>query len=485
LSVFFEAVAAQSEAHSGKNLLVPADGPAVTHGAALLRSAQMARALRGLGLTRGDRVAAMVEKSSDAVLLYLACLQAGFVYVPINPGFRREETAHVLTDATPAMVVCMPGQEAWFDSIVAGMRAVALPGLAEAQGDAAIGGGGASGDPAVILYTSGTTGRPKGAVLSQANILANGLALSAFWRFSRDDVLLHVVPLFHSHGLFVSLSCTLLSGSALLLTRQFAVDQAVALLPACSVFMGVPTMYSRMVAHPGLNPAACRNVRLFACGSAPLSVADYNRFTERGGQEIVERYGMSETAINTSNPLDGKRKVGSVGVPLPGVEVRVEGDAVQVRGAHVFGGYWNQPEQSAAVLRPDGWFDTGDLGRIDGDGYLSLVGRAKDLIISGGYNVYPIEVERVLQEIPGVADVAVIGLPHRDYGEAVTAILVPAPDASLREAAVIAAVKERLAAYKAPKRIVLTDTLPRNAIGKVQKNVLQQRHAGLYDAQGG
>jgi malonyl-CoA/methylmalonyl-CoA synthetase len=484
LSVFFDAVAAQSEARSRQKLLVTEDGAVVTHGAALRRSAQMAGALRGMGLKKGDRVAAMVEKSAESVLLYLACLQAGLVYVPINPGFRAEETAHVLTDATPAIVVCMPGQEAWFDGIVAGTRAVALGVLAETDCAPASGGGGASGDPAVILYTSGTTGRPKGAVLSQANILANGTALSAFWRFAEDDVLLHVVPLFHSHGLFVSLSCTLLSGSALLLIRHFAVDQAVALLPACSVFMGVPTMYGRMVAHPGLNPGVCRGVRLFACGSAPLSVADDTRFTERSGQEIVERYGMSETAVNTSNPLEGKRLPGSVGIPLPGVEVRIADDigAVQVRGAHVFGGYWNQPAQTAAVLRADGWFDTGDLGRIDEAGYLTLVGRAKDLIISGGYNVYSIEVERVLQAIPGVADVAVVGLPHRDYGEAVTAFVVQAADASLREAVVIAAVKERLAAYKAPKRVVLTDTLPRNAIGKVQKNVLQQRHAGLYNA---
>ncbi len=480
MTAFFDAVAAQSEAHSQTPLLRAPDGRTLTHGAALQRSARMAGALRQLGVTPGDRVAAMVDKSFGAVLLYLACLQSGAVYVPINPGFRAEETSHVLTDATPTLVVCDPGREAWFATLVPGTRAVALPALDGPPLPANTGGG-----LAVILYTSGTTGRPKGAMLSQANILANGIALSQFWRFTSDDVLLHAVPLFHSHGLFVSLSCTLLSGSSLILIPKFAAEEVAALLPAATVFMGVPTMYSRLAAHRALGPAQCRGVRLFACGSAPLSPADYAAFTRRTGRPIVERYGMSETAINTSTPLDGPFQPGSVGVALPGVELRIQAapgaeGPIHVRGPHVFGGYWNQPAQTAAVLQPDGWFDTGDLGRLDTAGVLTLVGRAKDLIISGGYNVYPIEVERVLQDLPGVAEAAVVGLPHPDYGEAVTAILVPAAGAELREPAVIAAVRDRLAAYKAPKRVMLTDALPRNPIGKVQKTVLQQRYAALY-----
>ena len=480
--VFFDAVAARSSAQGGRAMLVGPDGERVSHADALERSLRMARALGGFGLSTGDRVVAMTEKSVDAVVLYLACLRAGLVYVPVNPGFRGEETLHVLRDATPALVVCDAGREAWFGGLAPGMRAVALGALAGMTGSEAPGGPGEG--PAVILYTSGTTGQPKGAMLSQGNLLANGLALGAAWGFGAEDVLLHVVPLFHSHGLFVALSCTLLSGSTVVLAPRFLVEETLALLPGCSVFMGVPTMYARLVAHPGLTPAACRTVRLFACGSAPLSPSDHAGFTARTGREIVERYGMSETGINTSNPVDGVRKPGSVGLPLPGVEVRVAGGgevgAVQVRGAHVFGGYRNRPAQTAEALSADGWFDTGDLGRIDGDGYLTLVGRAKELIISGGFNVYPVEVERVLQTLPGVHEAAVIGLPHPDFGEAVTAIVVMAPGAALDEAAVIAAVKGRLAAYKAPKRVLAMDALPRNAIGKVLKTVLQEGNAGLY-----
>lgn len=476
--VFFEAIARASEPQAARAFLVTPDGVTLTHADMLGRSAAMARAL---DVPPGERVAVMLGKSPGAVLAYLACLRAGVTYIPINPDFRAEEVRHILADVWPALVVCDAGREAWIEALAPAVRVMPLPALlaAPAVGGEVLRAGDAA---AVILYTSGTTGRPKGAMLSGQAILANGLALSRFWRFTADDVLLHVVPLFHSHGLFVSLSCTLLSGSTALLVPRFSADETLALMPRASVFMAVPTMVSRLLAHPGLGAESCAGLRLVACGSAPLTPADFEAFRQRTGQTIVERYGMSETGINTSNPPDGPCLPGSVGLPLPGVEIAVaapagEVGAVRIRGPHLFSGYWEQPEQTAAALDAEGWFTTGDLGRLDGAGYLHLVGRSKELIISGGYNVYPAEVERVLLDLPGVAEAAVFGLPHPDFGEAVTAVLVAAGQ---DEARVIAAARERLVAYKAPKRVLFAPALPRNPIGKVVKAELQRQWAGLY-----
>lgn len=481
-TVFFDAVAARSEANAARPFLTTPEGLSLSHGEMLARTARIARAL---ALPAGERVAVMVEKSPDAVLAYLACLRAGLTYIPINPDFRAEEVGHILADVRPTLVICEAGREEWMAALGA-PRVLSLPALLAAAEGASPAGTAAGGEaPAVILYTSGTTGRPKGAMLSGQGILANGLALSRLWQFGRDDMLLHVVPLFHSHGLFVSLSCTLLSGSAMLMTPRFSAEAALGLLPRASVFMAVPTMVSRLLAQPGLDRAACAATRLFACGSAPLSPADFAAFADRTGHEIVERYGMSETGINASNPIDGPRVPGSVGPALPGVEIEIaasagEVGAVRIRGPHLFTGYWGQPAQTAEAVDAQGWFTTGDLGRLDAAGYLHLVGRSKELIITGGYNVYPTEVERVLQDLPGVAEAAVFGLPHPDFGEAVTAVVVATPDAGLDEARLIAAARERLAPYKTPKRVLVERALPRNPIGKVVKAALQQRLAGLY-----
>lgn len=483
---FFASVAAVSEAGSRRPFLAVPDGPVLTHGAMLERTAPLARAIRNAGAAPGERVVVMLRRSPEAVLAYLSCLRAGVTYVPINPDFRADEVRHVLNDVEPALVVCDHGREGWIGALSPGVGAVSVGTLlARAEGEP--GGEVASyGDgPAVILYTSGTTGRPKGAMLSGEGILANGLALSRTWRFAAEDVLLHVVPLFHSHGLFVSLSCTLLSGSSLLMMPKFTAEEVSSRLPRCTVFMAVPTMVTRLLAEPRLDREACAGLRFVACGSAPLAPAAFAAFAERTGHEIVERYGMSETGINTSNPLDGPRLPGSVGLPLQGVEVSVGADEggvgpVRIRGRHVFDGYWRQPEQTAAAIDRERWFTTGDLGRLDAAGYLHLVGRSKDLIISGGYNVYPMEVEQVLLALDGVVEAAVFGLPHPDLGEAVTAVLVLSPDATLREAQVIAEMRERLVGYKAPKRVLLASGLPRNPVGKVVKAELQRAHAGLY-----
>jgi len=481
-TVFFDAVAAISEAHAARPFLTTADGPSLSHADMLRRTARIARAL---ALPPGERVAVMLGKSPEAVLAYLACLRAGLIYIPINPDFRAEEVGHILADVQPALVLCDAGREAWM-AACGPARVLSLPALlALAAGASPLESAHGGDAPAVILYTSGTTGRPKGAMLSGQGILTNGLALSRFWQFTERDVLLHVVPLFHSHGLFVSLSCTLLSGSVMLMTPRFAADEVLRLLPRASVFMAVPTMVSRLLAQPGLDRAACATIRLFACGSAPLSPADFAAFAARTGHEIVERYGMSETGINASNPIDGPRIPGSVGPPLPGVEIEIaaadgEVGAVRIRGPHLFTGYRGQPAQTAEAIDAQGWFTTGDLGRLDAAGYLHLVGRTKELIITGGYNVYPTEVERVLQDLPGVAEAAVFGLPHPDFGEAVTAVLVAHPGVILDEARLIAAARERLAPYKTPKRVLIEPALPRNAVGKVVKAALQKRLDRLH-----
>ncbi len=463
-------------------------------------SARYARFLTGLGLQLGDRVAAQIEKSPAAVFLYLGCLRAGLIYLPLNPAYRAAEIEYYLDDAEPGAVICRP-------SDLAGMRDLAGPrGLhhiytldADGQGtltEASRSLGGefdtcrvSPDDTAVLLYTSGTTGRPKGAMITHANLAANALALHRAWGWRSDDVLLHALPLFHIHGLFVACHCVLLNGTKMILLPKFDVPAIIRLLPKATVFMGVPTFYTRLLADPAFGRDVCGHMRLFVSGSAPLLPQTFDEFQQRTGHTILERYGMTETGMNTSNPLDGPRRPGTVGKPLPGVSLRIVNDKdrplqigevgqLQVKGDGVFKGYWRMPRKTAEDFTADGYFRTGDLARLDGDGYVSIVGRAKDLIITGGLNVYPKEIETCIEKLDGVVESAVIGAPHPDFGEAVLAVVVRAPGREdVTEAGILAALKQKIAGYKVPKRVFFVTELPRNTMGKVQKNILRERYA--------
>ena len=508
-----------------------------------LETGRLAGCLEGLGLRRGDRVAVQVDKSPRAIFLYLGCLRAGLGYLPLNPAASEAEMAYFLGDARPGLLVCRPESRArlaplaarqgvgavlTLDGEGAGTLADAAAASEERDGSAACG----PDDLAALLYTSGTTGRPKGAMLSHRNLASNAEALQRAWEFGERDRLLHALPLFHTHGLFVACHCVLQGGASMLLMPRFDAAEVLRLLPRASVFMGVPTFYTRLLRDPRLDAARCRNVRLFVSGSAPLLAPTFEAFHERTGHWILERYGMTECGMNTSNPLHGPRKAGTVGPALPGVVVRVTGEdgtvlpagatgGVEVRGPNVFRGYWRGPDasvrgnvrasahesvragarenarasvpasarESAQASAPDfregGWFRTGDLGLLDGDGYLRLVGRARDLIISGGLNVYPKEIEILLDELRGVGESAVIGVPDEDLGERVTAVVEPAAaDGALDPAALLAELRTRLAGYKVPKQLHVIDELPRNAMGKVRKNLLRQRFGGAPPSPG-
>lgn len=463
-----------------------------TYGALWVETGRMANALAALGLAKGDRLLVQVEKCPEVLSLYLACLRAGVVFLPVNPGYTVAETAHFLTDAEPALALVEAGRVAAIAAL--GARVMALGEfLAIVAGQ----GGGfgdpthAPGDLAAILYTSGTTGRSKGVMLSRENLASNAEALVDLWQFSETDVLLHALPVFHTHGIFVATNCALYAGASLIFQPAFAPDAVLAAVPQATVMMGVPTFYSRLLADPRLTPDLCRGMRLFISGSAPLSPATHAEWRARTGHAILERYGMTETNMITSNPYDGARRAGTVGMPLPGVEVRVTGPdgaevpqgeagSIEVRGPNVFGGYWRLPEKTAEEFRTDGWFVTGDLGAFDAEGYLSILGRAKDLVITGGLNVYPAEVEAALDDLPGVAGSAVIGVPHPDFGEAVVACVTPAPGVTLAEEALRAALRDRLAAFKIPKRVLILGDFPRNAMGKVQKAELRRQYAALF-----
>lgn len=464
-----------------------------TYAGLLAETGRLANALLSLGLRRGDRLLLQVEKCEAVLSLYLACLRAGVVFLPVNPGYTVAETAHFLTDAEPALAVTEPGRVA--DLAGLGARVMALPdllALAAGQGtgfdDPVLG----PDDLAAILYTSGTTGRSKGVMLCRENLASNAEALVGLWRFSESDVLLHALPVFHTHGLFVATNCVLYSGGSMIFHHAFQPAAVLADLPRATVMMGVPTFYTRLLADPGLTSEATAHMRLFISGSAPLSPVTHAEWQARTGHAILERYGMTETNMITSNPYEGARRAGTVGMPLPGVQVRITGPdgavlpqgeagAIEVRGPNVFKGYWRLPEKTAEEFR-DGWFVTGDMGAFDADGYLSILGRAKDLVITGGLNVYPAEVEATLDDLPGVAASAVIGVPHPDFGEAVVACLVPARGAELDEERIRVTLRDRLAAFKIPKRVVVLDELPRNAMGKVQKAELRRAHAGLFEA---
>ncbi|MBA3909422.1 MAG: malonyl-CoA synthase [Rhodobacter sp.] len=463
----------------------------VSYADLLAETGRMANALAGLGLVKGDRLLLQVEKREAVLSLYLACLRAGVVFLPVNPGYTVPETAHFLTDAEPALALVESSRVAAIGE--KGVRAMALDDFLGMAGSAPAEFADpvpSPGDLAAILYTSGTTGRSKGVMLSRLNLASNAGTLVEFWRFTESDVLLHVLPVFHTHGLFVATNCVLYAGASMIFQRAFSPDAVLDALPAASVMMGVPTFYTRLLADPRLTPAVCDHIRLFVSGSAPLSPATHAEWRDRTGQAILERYGMTETNMITSNPYDGDRRAGTVGMPLPGVEVRVTGPAgvvpvgeageIEVRGPNVFGGYWRMPEQTAKEFREGGWFVTGDLGAFDAEGYLSILGRAKDLVITGGLNVYPAEVEAALDDLAGVAASAVIGVPHPDFGEAVVACVVPVADDMLDAEGVRVALRERLAAFKIPKRVLVLADLPRNAMGKVQKAELRKVHAKLF-----
>jgi malonyl-CoA/methylmalonyl-CoA synthetase len=476
-------------------------------------TAMIANLLDSLELPAGARIAAQTEKSVEALLLYLAVLRAGFVYLPLNTAYQASEIEYFIGNAEPSVLVCTGSSFGWISKIAfrAGTehvftlnedRSGTLLQRAAHQHGTHVPAQRQADDLAAILYTSGTTGRSKGAMLSHGNLLSNAVTLKKAWgwrtREQGGDVLIHALPIFHVHGLFVASHGALLNGSRMIWFARFDPKAVIARLPEATVFMGVPTLYVRLLAERSLTREACRNMRLFVSGSAPLLIETFNQFRERTGHTILERYGMSETVMLTSNPYDpkdGERRGGTVGFPLPGVQLRVvdgggracaagEIGGIEVCGPNVFKGYWRMPEKTAEEFSADAsgqrWFKTGDVGKVDADGVVTIVGRSKDLIISGGYNVYPAEVEGYLNDMPGVAESAVIGVPHPDFGEAVVAILVAQSGQSLNAEELIAALKSRIANFKVPKRVFVVPDLPRNTMGKVQKNLLREQHKGLF-----
>jgi malonyl-CoA/methylmalonyl-CoA synthetase len=470
-------------------------------------SARFASALTRLGVGPGERVAAHVDKSAQAVLLYVACLRMGAVFVPINPANTAAEVDYFLRDSEPRVAVLRPADLASLEAPARRARVAHIETLG-AQDDGSLADrarqsgiefrrpqGESADAPAAIVYTSGTTGRSKGAMLTRANLASNAAALAETWRFTGGDVLLHTLPLFHVHGLFAAINTVLASASGLLLLPKFDAALALEHLPRATVYMGVPTHYTRLLQLPELNREAVAGVRLFISGSAPLLAETHREFSQRTGHAILERYGMTETLMITSNPCDGTRVPGSVGTPLPGIEVRLANGetgsvqagtdvigALEVKGPNVFAGYWRDAEKTRGEFTSDGWFKTGDLGRIDPAGYVHILGRAKDLVISGGYNVYPKEVEAELDAVPGVLESAVFGVPHPDFGEGVSAAVVLKPGAEVTDVELIFAVRARLAAYKIPKRVVFVEELPRTALGKVKKSALRAAYRLLYQS---
>ncbi|WP_180683560.1 malonate--CoA ligase [Tepidicella baoligensis] len=473
-------------------------------------SAMMANLLASLGLPEGARVAVQVNKSVEAMALYLATLRAGLVFLPLNTAYQKAEIEYFIGDAEPAVVVCTGANFGWVSKIAfkAGTayvftlnddRTGSLLERAVHHSDVHAPVPRQADDLAAILYTSGTTGRSKGAMLTHGNLLSNALVLRDYWGWQPDDVLIHALPIFHVHGLFVALHGALINGSPMLWMSKFDPQTAIGWFSRATVFMGVPTLYVRMLAEPGLTPEAARHMRLFISGSAPLLIDTFEAWRQRTGHTILERYGMSETLMLTSNPYradaryggQSERRGGTVGFPLPGVEVRVAGEGdrplpaseiggIQVRGPNVFKGYWRMPDKTREEFTADGWFRTGDLGFQDERGYITIVGRSKDLIISGGYNVYPAEVEGAINELPGVAESAVVGVPHPDFGEVGVALVIAQPGQAVDPEQVIAALKGRLAHFKVPKRCYVVAELPRNTMGKVQKNLLREQYRGLF-----
>lgn len=473
------------------------DQPDVTYAQLFAGAQQLAQKLMAAGLQPGDRVAVQVEKTLEAVQLYLGTVLAGGIFLPLNTAYTGAEVEYFITDATPRVLVCDParvdelarlaGQATVFtlDKDGTGSLTADLPALDPAFEPVAR----SADDLAAILYTSGTTGRSKGAMLSHKNLASNSESLRDLWQFTADDVLIHALPIFHTHGLFVATNVSLLSGASVVFLSKFDAEAILDAMPTSTSLMGVPTFYTRLLDNPRLTLEQAKNMRLFISGSAPLLVDTHEKWEERTGHRILERYGMTETNMSTSNPYDGERRAGTVGFPLPGVELRIVDDGkevaqgeigvIEVRGDNVFQGYWQMPEKTAEELRPDGWFITGDLATRDADGYVTIVGRAKDLIITGGFNVYPKELESLIDDIPGVLESAVIGVPHKDFGEAVVAVVVP-EDPSLTLDQITAVTSTQLAKFKQPKEILFLPELPRNTMGKVQKKALREDYAALF-----
>ncbi|MEO6017693.1 MAG: malonyl-CoA synthase [Polaromonas sp.] len=470
-------------------------------------TAMLANLLKSLKLPAGARVAVQVEKSVEAMMLYLATLRAGYVFLPLNTAYQSAEIEYFIGNAEPAVMVCSSKNFGWVSKIAfkAGTQNVftldddrtgsLLERAAHCsdQHEVAMM---REDDMAAILYTSGTTGRSKGAMLSHSNLLSNALVLKDYWGWRTPeqggDVLIHALPIFHVHGLFVALHGALINGSKMIWLSKFDPKLVVKKLPEATVFMGVPTLYVRLLNEPGLDKNAVRNMRLFVAGSAPLLIETFNAWKQVTGHTILERYGMSETAMLTSNPYKGsERRGGTVGFALPGVSLRVQDEdgqtrptgeigGIQVKGPNIFQGYWRMPEKTKEEFTDDGFFKTGDVGKIDADGYITIVGRSKDLIISGGYNVYPAEIEGYINDMPGVAESALVGVPHPDFGEVGIAIVIAKPGAALEAGQILAALKSKLANFKIPKQCYVVPELPRNTMGKVQKNLLRDQHKGLF-----
>jgi malonyl-CoA/methylmalonyl-CoA synthetase len=455
------------------------------------RTGQLAARLVALGGCAGDRLVAQVEKSPEAVLLYLATLRAGMVFVPLNTAYTADELAYFVGDAEPAIVVCRPGDEATVSAIAGAAKVVTLgdtgqgsllDGLSDTIAPVCAR---SANDLACILYTSGTTGRSKGAMLTHGNLLSNAEALAALWEWTSEDVLIHILPIFHVHGLFVALHCALLAPATVLFHRGFVPEAVIADMGRATVLMGVPTHYTRLIGNPNLSKNACAKMRLFISGSAPLLASDHVAFADRSGHQILERYGMTETGMITSNPYVGERVAGTVGFPLPGVEVRINDDqgrpaatnqpgVLEVRGPNVFIGYWRNPEKTAEEFRDGGYFVTGDIATQDDEGRVTLVGRAKDMIIAGGLNIYPKEIETAIDELEGVEESAVFGLPDTDLGECVTAAVVLTDGSLATAGSIISAIGPKLARFKVPRRVEIVSALPRNTMGKVQKAELRK-----------
>ena len=487
----------------GRLALETDDGQHVSYGDLVALAGRSANYLVARGVKPGDRVAVQAEKSVAALVLYLAVIRAGAVYLPLNTAYTLNELDYFITDAEPSLVVCDPAKRdgvtkiaakvgAAVETLDAAGRGSLADGAAQQQADFAT--VARQGDDlAAILYTSGTTGRSKGAMLTHDNLASNSITLVDYWRFTKDDVLIHALPIYHTHGLFVASNVTLFARAAMIFLPKFDAAQVLALMPRATALMGVPTFYVRLLREAGLSREATAHMRVFISGSAPLLAETHREWQARTSHGILERYGMTETNMNTSNPYDGDRVPGAVGFPLPGVSLRVTDPEtgrelgrevigmIEVKGPNVFKGYWRMPDKTKAEFRDDGFFITGDLGKIDPCGYVHILGRGKDLVISGGFNVYPKEVEDEIDALPGVVESAVIGLPHRDFGEGVTAIVVADKGTQLDEVRILAALDARLAKFKMPKRVIFVDDLPRNTMGKVQKNILRDTYARTYE----
>jgi malonyl-CoA/methylmalonyl-CoA synthetase len=497
------AAATMGEDSLERRFLETPQGRSLSYGDVMAGSARFANAITELGVKPGDRVAVQVEKSPEALLLYLGCVRAGAIFLPLNTAYTTAELDYFVGDAEPALLVCDPANREALAGIAKAARPQALETL-DARGEGTLAARTQRASPefedaergprdlAAILYTSGTTGRSKGAMLTHANLASNSWTLVRYWRFGADDVLLHALPIYHTHGLFVATNTVLFCGASMIFMEKLDPDELLRQMPRATVMMGVPTFYTRLLRHPRLDRETTRHMRLFISGSAPLLAETHREWKERTGHAILERYGMTETNMNTSNPYDGDRIAGTVGFPLPGVTLRISdpetGKAVpkggigmiDVKGPNVFSGYWGMPEKTRAEFREDGFFITGDLGKIDDRGYVHIVGRGKDLVISGGFNVYPKEIETEIDALPEVIESAVIGVPHADFGEGVTAVVVKREGSALDEAGVLDALKGKLAKFKLPKRVLFVEDLPRNAMGKVQKNLLREANKDLY-----